>query len=192
MSAAVLEIIIPGKPISGNHAKVPTENGAQVRSEKSREYDKRIVSIAKAAVVSSGWTMPDYVKVDVILWNIRADRENVLKEIHDPLEGIVFARDSRILDGRTRKFKDGEGPRVILEISEVDGSDYGYDEPRKPKPADPRNIVLGSTWDEVQAEARRRTANKPRTLAQMKSGDQVKSFAERDAVLREAGIVARR
>jgi Holliday junction resolvase RusA-like endonuclease len=130
----ILELIIPGRPISGNHAKVPTENGRQVRSKESREYDARIASIAKAAVVSTGWVMSDYANVDIILANTSLDRENAMKELHDPLEGIVFAHDSRILDGRTKKIKDKGGPRVILHISAVNGQDYGYTKPRKPVP----------------------------------------------------------
>jgi Holliday junction resolvase RusA-like endonuclease len=132
--SAVLEIIIPGRPVSGNHAKVPTENGRQVRSKESREYDARIASIAKAAVVSAGWVMPDYVNVDVILANLRGDRDNYEKEIMDGLQGIVFSHDSRILDGRTKKIKDDGGPRVILHISEVNGANYGYEKPRLSKP----------------------------------------------------------
>jgi Holliday junction resolvase RusA-like endonuclease len=184
LSGAVLEIIIPGKPISGNHAKVPTENGRQVRSKDSREYDARIASIAKAAVVAAGWVMPDYVNVDVILYNTRLDRENALKELHDPLERIVFAHDSRILDGRTKKIKDNGGPRVMLHISAVDGGDYGFSPPRAPKPA---KLDPPWTFAECQAEARRRTANKPRTLAQMKSGD-LATFAEL-ALLKRGGIL---
>jgi Holliday junction resolvase RusA-like endonuclease len=184
--SAILEIVIPGKPISGNHAKVPTENGRQVRSKESREYDKRIASIAKAAVIAAGWVMPDYVRVDMIIYGSRTDRDNACKEILDPCQGIVFAHDSRVLDGFIKRIKDGGEPRVMLRISEVNGAIYGFSCPRKPKPAKPVNPPY--TFAECQAEARRRTAAKPRTLAEMKSGDVIKSFAERDRVLSALGI----
>jgi Holliday junction resolvase RusA-like endonuclease len=103
----------------------------QVRTPESRAYDQRIASIALAAVTIARWKMPDHVCVDVTIANIRADRENVLKEIHDPLQGIVFAHDSRILDGRTIRLKDDGGPRVILHVRAVDGKEYGFTAPRK-------------------------------------------------------------
>ena len=127
----VLEIVIPGNPVSGNHAKMPIGRGRQVRTPASREYDMRISSIALASVILAKWKMPDYVCVDVEIWNVNADRENILKEIHDPLQGIVFAHDSRILDGRTVRLKDKGGPRVILRVRAVDGKDYGFATPRK-------------------------------------------------------------
>jgi Holliday junction resolvase RusA-like endonuclease len=128
--AVTLQIVIPGLPQSGNHAKVSNGHGGQVRTEASREYDRRIVSIAKAAVVIARWKIPDYVRVDMHIVNCRNDRENVMKEVHDPLQGIVFHHDSRILDGRVIKCKDNEGPRVVLQISEVDGALYGFAKPR--------------------------------------------------------------
>jgi hypothetical protein len=85
---------------------MPTGHGRQVRRPESRAYDRRIASIALAAVTIARWKMPDFVCCRVTIANIRADRENVLKEIHDPLQGIVFAHDSRILDGRTVRLRD--------------------------------------------------------------------------------------
>ena len=127
----VLEIVIPGNPVSGNHAKMPIGRGRQVRTPAARDYDMRIASIALASVILAKWKMPDYVCVDVDLFNGRTDRDNACKEILDPLQGIVFAHDSRILDGRTVRLKDKGGPRVILRIRAVDGKDYGFAPPRK-------------------------------------------------------------
>jgi hypothetical protein len=63
--AVILEIVIPGNPVSGNHAKMPTGHGRQVRAPESRAYDRRIASIALAAVTTARWKMPDFVCCDV-------------------------------------------------------------------------------------------------------------------------------
>jgi Holliday junction resolvase RusA-like endonuclease len=138
-----LELIFPGKPMSGNHSQPPLRGGRtpkgaprfrNVRTAEARKADERIERIALAATLSARWKMPDYVRCDVWICNIRMDRDNVLKELNDPLQGIVFHHDSRILDGRTIKLKDKRGPRVILHISPIDGRRYGYRPPAKVRP----------------------------------------------------------
>jgi Holliday junction resolvase RusA-like endonuclease len=178
----ILEIIIPGRPISGNHSKVPTEHGSQVRSKESREYDARIASIAKAAVVSAGWKMPDYVRVDMTIVGSRTDRDNACKEILDPCQGIVFAHDSRVLDGFIKRVKDDGGPRVILHISAVNGQDYGYTKPRKPVP-------IGYYIDDPPIQSRsvpqlriKPRLSNPRPLGKkphIPTSDQIEDFAPR-------------
>lgn len=112
--------------MSGNHAK--TRDGR--RTADARLFDARVSSIAKAAALAVGWQMPDYVAVDLTIYNCRIDRDNVAKEIMDPLEGVVFAFDSRVLDGRILKMKDKRGPRVEVVAQAIDGSEYGYRKPR--------------------------------------------------------------
>lgn len=133
-----LQIIIPGKPVSGNHAKTPQVIGTtptgkprvrMVRTAVARAYDERIQRVALAATAVARWIIPDYVRVDAWLCNCRLDRENGMEEIHDPMQGIVFWHDSRILDGRTLKVKDAGGPRVVLRVRAVDGKRYGYRKP---------------------------------------------------------------
>ena len=134
----MLQIVIPGKPMSGNHAKTPqvigrTASGKprfrNVRTAEARLYDERVASIGKAAAAIARWKIPDYVRCDTWLCNVRTDGENANKEIRDPLQGIAFWFDSRILDGRTIKCKDKYGPRVVLQIRPVDGKLYGYRRP---------------------------------------------------------------
>jgi hypothetical protein len=119
------------------------------------------------------------------------DAGNALKCELDALQYAgVFLNDSLV-----RPFPDvpqydpspGAIDRIVLVVIRTFPPAILADKPaRKPKPADPPD-----TFAECQAEARRRTAAKPRTLAEMKQGD-LATFAERDAVLREAGVVARR
>jgi Holliday junction resolvase RusA-like endonuclease len=136
----ILEIIVRGKPVSGNHATMPqvcgrTPQGApiirNIRTAESRVFDDKVSTIALAATLGIGWKIPDYVRCDVWVANIRMDRDNVIKELFDPMQGIVFHHDSRILDGRTIKLKDKGGPRVIVHVREVDGAKYGFRRPAK-------------------------------------------------------------
>ncbi len=134
----ILQIIIPGKPVSGNHAKTPQVVGTmpngkprvrQVRTAEARRYDERIQRVALAAAAVARWQIPDYVRVDTWVCNCRLDGDNANKELRDPMQGIVFHFDSRILDGRTIKVKDAGGPRVVLRVRAIDGKRYGYRKP---------------------------------------------------------------
>jgi hypothetical protein len=134
-------MIVPGKPTDGadtTSAQIVgrSPNGKPIframPTGEAQASNKRVTAIGLAAVAIARWTVPDYLRVDMWLCNLgRITRTRVLKEIHDPLQGIVFAHDSRILDGRTIRVKDAGGPRVILHIRAVDGRRYGFRKPAK-------------------------------------------------------------
>jgi Holliday junction resolvase RusA-like endonuclease len=121
----ILHFEIPGIPVSGNHRLTRTDHGVYV-VKRAREFAHRVQSIAKAAAVLASWRMPDYVAVDLEIYNVNMDRDNVCKALMDPLQGIVFADDRRILDGEISRYKDGAGPRIIVAVREVDGKFYGF------------------------------------------------------------------
>jgi Holliday junction resolvase RusA-like endonuclease len=126
----MLTLSIPGVPVSGNHRHGLTAQGEIYLTQRAREYSRRIQSTAQAAVVAARWSMPDYVRVDLELFNIRLDRDNAAKTIHDALQGIVFANDSRILDGTISRYKDDGPARVVITIAPVNGNFYGFAKPR--------------------------------------------------------------
>jgi hypothetical protein len=135
----MLQLVIPGIPVSGNHEKTPiivgktargTPRFVNVPTSEANAFEQRVRTIAFAGVALARWKIPDYCRVDVWLCNLRIDRDNGCKPLFDALEGIVYAHDSRILDGRTVRMKDKEGPRIILQVRPVDGADYGFTKPR--------------------------------------------------------------
>ena len=156
-----LEITIEGKAISGNHRTAQNDDGEYFTIPDARHYAERLRRLAKAAAVLAGWKIPDYVHVDVVVYNIRMDRDNVGKTIYDPLQGIVYHNDSRILDGGIARKKDRSGPRITFSIKEIDGADYGYGKPRdrtpnrKPKTRDSSKHRLPDHVERALAAAQR-------------------------------------
>lgn len=129
---------IPGVPVSGNaktrFSAVPIGmvNGQMKYSarghstKEAKEYAARIESLARYEAIRIRWVMPKYVRLDMIIYNIAQDRDNVHKVVADALQKIAFPTDGRILDGWIKKRKDREGPRVELVVQAVNGKDYGY------------------------------------------------------------------
>lgn len=97
-------------------------------------YDEKIKLLATVAARQIGWIPPEYVRVDLVIWNTNMDRENVMKPLHDPLQGIAFVNDKRILDGNTKRCWDDHGPRVEVSVEAVDRKDYDF-RSKKTKPA---------------------------------------------------------
>jgi Holliday junction resolvase RusA-like endonuclease len=119
--------------VSGNlsvrHRVIFTKSGPVVGSYKTKEakvFQERARSIALAAAWRAGWrTVPPWVRVDMVLWNSRLDRDN-LKPLLDALQGVCYPYDSRILDGWVEKRRDGRGERVSICVTEIDPTEYGY------------------------------------------------------------------
>jgi Holliday junction resolvase RusA-like endonuclease len=129
-----LEITVEGKAVSGNHRTAQNEDGEYFTIPEARHYAERLRRLAKAAAVLAGWKIPEFVHVDVEIFNIRMDRDNIGKTIYDPLQRIIYHNDSRILDGRIARKKDRLGPRITLIIKEIDGKNYGYEKPQNRTP----------------------------------------------------------
>jgi Holliday junction resolvase RusA-like endonuclease len=128
---------IPGRPISGNRktrwVSVPvtgkdgkTSHSPRAYSTKeARAFEEHVKALAVRACWKAQWKTPPYVSVDLVIWNIAQDRDNVSKVTCDALEGVCYAHDSRILDGRITKMTDSNGPRVDVLVREVNPRDYG-------------------------------------------------------------------
>ena len=136
---------IEGKTISGNR------QSRQRRKQRQGAYSypvpglkgfKNLVTqIATDAVFRAQYKIPEYCRLDASLYYSRKDRDNALKPCNDILQDIVFANDSRILDGATRRIKDWKGhERTIITVTEVLGAWYNYPNPKK------SNVIL--THDE--------------------------------------------
>jgi Holliday junction resolvase RusA-like endonuclease len=125
-----LDFTIPGPFVSGNHAK--TRDGR--RTSRSREFDEKVRMIAAAAARTAQWVLPDYVHVDLTVLNVGIDADNLAKEVLDPMQGIAFAFDSRIIELSVlrRKAKDAE-PYVRVKVTPANGALYGFPPIRKPK-----------------------------------------------------------
>jgi Holliday junction resolvase RusA-like endonuclease len=121
---------IPGKPVSGNLRVTHGHDGSFLTRE-ATAYAKRVRSIAETAAIVQHWEIPDYIAIDMDIFNTNIDRDNVMKTVNDPLQGIVCADDRRTLDGNTARFKDGGGPRIIATVRKVHGGDYGFAAARK-------------------------------------------------------------
>jgi hypothetical protein len=121
---------IPGPFVSGNHAK--TRDGR--RTTASREFDEKVRIIAGAAATKAKWEMPDYVHVDLTVFNVGIDADNLAKEILDPLQGIAFAFDSRILGLSVLRCKARDfEPTVRVEVHPTRGESFGWPPVRKSK-----------------------------------------------------------
>jgi hypothetical protein len=196
----VLTICIPTFPDGGSVYPSVNHLGCDGRrgGRKSPEFHAlfEAVKIAAEYEMLGGWTTATYL-VEVHLKRYlttrkSTDSSNLGKCEIDALQaaGVV------VNDSLVRLFADvqydpspGAIDRISLVVIRTFPPAILADKPaRKPKPAAPRAIDPPYTFAECQAEARRRTAAKPRTLAEMKSGDVIKSFAERDRVLSALGI----
>ena len=125
-----LSFMVPGPFVSGNHAK--TRDGR--RTTKSREFDAKVKMIAGVAAHRHGWTIPDYVHVDLTVCNVGIDADNLAKEILDPLQGVAFAFDSRIITlSVVRSKQKNIEPYVRVEVHVADGKEYGFPPIRKKK-----------------------------------------------------------
>jgi Holliday junction resolvase RusA-like endonuclease len=124
-----LTFTIPGAPISGNRSR-SQGRGRWFTPPAAKEYEARAKSVATAAALLARWKVPQYVRMDVTLYNTRLDRDNACKALNDALQGICYVFDSRILDGFTAKRRDKNGPRVVIEIAALDPAPYGYSKPR--------------------------------------------------------------
>lgn len=120
-----LQFTIPGRPVTGNHAR-RLGRGRIRLTEEARDFRERVKQHVFVAVRMADWLMPPYVRMDVTLWNIRQDRDNALKELQDALQGLAYPNDSRILDGWTAKRKDRGEQRIEVCIEPVDPRLYGY------------------------------------------------------------------
>ena len=122
-----LKFTVPGPFVSGNHAK--TRDGR--RTAKAREFDEKVRMLCAEAARKQGWTPPDYVEVWLTATNVGIDADNLAKEVLDPLQGIAFPFDSRILRLTVVRFRNELSPRVFVWVSPVDGKQYGFPKPRK-------------------------------------------------------------
>lgn len=121
-----LAFTIPGKPVTGNHAR-KFERGRVRLTDEAKEYRERVKQHAFVAIRTGHWLMPEYVRLDVTIWNSRQDRDNAVKELQDALQAAqVYPNDSRILDGVIVKRRDKGDQRIDVSIEPVDPRLYGY------------------------------------------------------------------
>jgi hypothetical protein len=204
MSADVLTVCVP--TFTGMNREYPSANRMTDRSRGRKppgyhSLREAVAREARAEIARVGWEVATY--YCEVRWTrympsrlaAHTDAQNAGIAECNALADAGVVENDRLIQWHPGVVQYDPSPGAIDRISLVVIRTFPpailADKPaRKPKLAEPRKIVLGSTWNEIQAEARRRTAAKPRTLAQMKQGDQV-TFAERDA-LREAGILGRR
>lgn len=73
-----------------------------------------------------------------------ADWDNLGKAVTDALNKLAYEDDNQIVDGHVIKKVDKSSPRVIIEISEVDGREYGYPDNFAPKPK--KSKRRGHAW----------------------------------------------
>jgi hypothetical protein len=116
-----LTLVIPGPFVSGNHAK--TRDGR--RTTESRAFDAKVATLARLAAREQGWRMPTYVRGLVVLISLRMDWDNACKELMDPLQGIVFPYDSRLVDVRVVTLRVPRRPaEARLHFRQADGRRY--------------------------------------------------------------------
>lgn len=146
--APTLHLVIRGAPISGNaktrsramamkdpYTKAalldkygkPRYRAMTFTTPEARAWEENVVGQILYAVVTAEWEAPKWCSVDFIIWNVAQDRTNVLKTIEDCLQmGNALQNDRWIIDGRTTKRKDDNGPRVEVYVRAVDPRWYGY------------------------------------------------------------------
>lgn len=122
--AVHIRFSIPGAPVSGNHANKSGRFG-HYKTREAKDYAERVQSIVRVNAHLVGWRPPEYCRVDMRIWNSRVDRDNVMKELNDALEGTAYRFDSRVLDGWTQRRWDAGGPRVDVWVYPVDAALYG-------------------------------------------------------------------
>jgi hypothetical protein len=116
-----LSLVIPGPFVSGNHAK--TRDGR--RTTESRAFDEKVAVLARLAAREQAWRMPAFVRGMVVLIGLRMDWDNACKELMDPLQGIVFPYDSRLVDVRVVSIRvRGRPQEARLTFRPADGRRY--------------------------------------------------------------------
>jgi hypothetical protein len=178
----------------------------RVASRESKAYKERIRRAALDACADQGWPLDYCGTITITIIDYRkgsqgTDIDGMSKAIQDAIQPrrrnrvITPLGDDREIWASRVYIGTDENERIVVivrkttraaidtEARRVDLQAFGEAYSVMPE-------VESPTWTAVRAEAKARTANKPRTLAQMKQGEYV-TFAERDA-LREAGILGRR
>lgn len=128
----VLRFTIPLRPVTGNMARRTMaflDKGRPVArtylTKEAVEFRAWCAAFAQEAVEAIGWQISDSVCANVTLFCVNQDRGNAVKESDDSLEGLVYRRDSAILDGRIqKKWDDTNAPRLEYKITEVARADF--------------------------------------------------------------------
>ena len=123
MSARRVTFVIPGNGVSGNHYKQPmaskVHGGRQYVTSKAATFKSAVYGIAFQACEEARFELPEYVRVDVSVCNMRYDRDNAVKVLYDAMQGVCYRHDSRILDGAIRIVRDRLEPRYIVTVVEI-------------------------------------------------------------------------
>lgn len=118
---------------------------------KTRIYERTVGMYAMQARgewqrVHGAWPMLSYVRTDITFRRAenRGDEDNVIKAIHDGLEGVLFANDGQIVGGlRMRVWTGDVGAWVRVTVVEPEGAP-----PLRPKRASARapKPIKGHPW----------------------------------------------
>ena len=112
-----LRFEVPGE-IPSNNRVTRNVAGRSVKSAEAREYQARVASIAKAAVLAQGWKLPAKgakLSVDLYAFGTRLDVDNIAKCLLDGMAGVVYDNDRAIIGLFVAKFSDNK-PRIEIEV----------------------------------------------------------------------------
>jgi Holliday junction resolvase RusA-like endonuclease len=108
-------------PPSGNNRNVGT--GRSTRH--SEKYKVFLAEVMAACVNGRVEFIEGPIRSDVAIYyhpSREPDCDNILKTVHDALQGWVYSDDGRIVEGSYRKEQDKKNPRIEVEITAVFGA----------------------------------------------------------------------
>lgn len=105
-------------PPSGNNRNVGTGRSTR-HSEKYKAFLGEVMVACLNARVDF---IEGPIRSDVTIWfhpSYEPDCDNILKTIHDALQGRVYEDDAKIVEGTYRKMPDKQNPRVEVVIATI-------------------------------------------------------------------------
>jgi len=110
---ATIQLTLPMPP-SGNHRNV----GSGKHTRHSPEYTAFLEAVGWCALAAGAVPAEGPVRVHVDIYYRRAvDADNVLKPVHDALQGYAYLNDAQIVAGSYTRQQDKRNPRVEVTIS---------------------------------------------------------------------------
>lgn len=114
---AVLRLVVPGIAPSINARFGVSRSGRLYERTKTKEYKKRIHSIALGEVFRTTWKhRQDPIQVSIWLYGLRTDIDASVKATLDALEGVVYDNDKQVQRLLVERVKERSSAQLIVEV----------------------------------------------------------------------------
>ena len=127
-----LRVVFPGVAVSVNRTWRGSSTVARPYTSQATTAARKRAGLMLASAMldyahknGTPWPLLKWFGTRIILWNARADLDNLLKVALDCLQGMVVQNDRYHLDTHTQKKWDDGEPRIEIVVFAVDPTDYG-------------------------------------------------------------------